>query len=221
MSDWTLLTIAVVALLGGMGIALIFCRCRGEGTIPQPSLEAGTLVRLTVDGRQFKTLFHHRQGETLWLVPPLRSGLPVSFPQGTVGTLEAALPAGIYTASIQCTARCTNPSLIGLQLTSTWRYMQRRRYERTLVRGEAKVEIEYGGDRWIGWIQDISQGGMRLVSPVSVPEGALLLLRLPSTLTKSTPTERWARVVACQRTAHRTGYAYTVRLAYTDAPPSS
>ncbi len=217
MSDWSLLIVALLALLGGVGIAYATCRHRPNCPFTAPYLEPDTRVEFKVGNQRFTTLLHSVEGETLWLVPPLRNGLPLSFPQGTAGTLTVALPSGIYSASFQFTERRTRPrSLLGIRLSSAYKHTQRRRDERIPLPDEAQVEILTPQDCWIGWVQDVSRGGMRLVCPVGFPTGASLALLLPSTLAKSDSAERRARVVACERAVHRASYAYIVRLAYID-----
>ncbi|MFQ3611347.1 MAG: PilZ domain-containing protein [Fimbriimonadales bacterium] len=218
MNEWILLTLGVIALLGGIAINLVGCLARGRCLFVQPPLEPDTRVQLTVGGKRFTTLLHHREDETLWLVPPLQMGLPIAFPEGSVGTLEVALPTGLYRASIQFLGRRTNPSLIGLRLSSAWQHTQRRHHERIPLPDEVQVEVQTHQERWIGWVRDVSHGGMCLISPVDFSGGTSLHLTLPSALAQGASSERWARVVACRRAVHRAGYAYLVHLAYTDAP---
>jgi len=173
-------------------------------------------VRLTVGNKLFTTLLHHLEGETLWLVPPLQMGLPVSFVEGTSGKLEVALPSGIYSASIRFTERRVKPSLLGFQVTSAWQRTQRRQHERVPLSDEAQVEIQTAQERWIGWVQDVSAGGLRVACPTAIAEGAQVQLGLPSYLARGSSAERVARVVDCQRGLHHTSYTYILRLAFTD-----
>lgn len=209
-----------LALLGGLLIALAGRRwglCPLENC---PALEPGQRIELTCEGRCYATLLTGVDGETLFIVPPLQRGLPVSFQTGAFAELRLTTPAGVFETTIQFTGRQTKPQpMLCARVARRWKRTQRRHYERFMLPDEVNVVILRQNEQWIGWARDVSLGGMRLIAPASAAVQEQIRLELPTALRglAGSATERKARVVACERAPTRSGYAYQLRLAFVDA----
>ncbi|MFN7017942.1 MAG: PilZ domain-containing protein [Fimbriimonadales bacterium] len=208
-----------LALLGGLLIALAG---RRWGLCPfqhGPALEAGQRVELTTAGKRYATFLLGVDSETLRFAPPLERGLPVSFEAGTFAQLRLTTPAGVFEATIRFTGRQTTPApSLCACVVGRWQHTERRRHERIPLPDEVHVRICYGGEQWVSWAHDVSAGGLRLIAPVPAPVNTQVRLELPTALRGLTDSneERTARVVACDRAPTRHGYAYQLRLAFTD-----
>ncbi|MCS7208080.1 MAG: flagellar brake protein [Fimbriimonadales bacterium] len=210
----------VVALVGGFVITPMSRRWKLCPCAACPALEVGQRVELSVAGVRYATLLSGTEGETLLLVPPLRRGLPVSFEAGTSAQIRLTTPAGVYEATVQFTGRQVQPTpLLHARLVRRWSHLQRRRHERIPLPDEVNVSIRIAGEPWVGWARDVSVGGIRLIAPAPAPLNAQVMLELPRALRgimETERSERVARVVACERAPTRYGYAYQLRLAFTD-----
>lgn len=209
-----------LALLGGLLITLSGRRWRLCPSDTCPALEAGQRIEFTVAGERYATVLRDWDGETLYLVPPLRRGIPYAIEPGCMAEVRLTTPAGVYEAPIQFTGRQTRPEpLLIARRTRPWRHIQRRCHERIGLPDEVNVAIALAGEQWVGWVRDVSVGGMRLIAPAPLPVNAQVRLELPSALRGLTDSdaERLARVVACERAPTRHGYAYQLRLAFIDA----
>ncbi|MCS6923552.1 MAG: PilZ domain-containing protein, partial [Fimbriimonadales bacterium] len=206
-----------LALLGGLIIALSGRRWRLCPSSACPALEAGQRIEFTLAGERYATVLRAWDGETLYLVPPLRRGIPYAIEPGCIAEVRLTTPEGVYEAPIQFTGRQTHPEpLLIARPMRRWKHIQRRRHERVCLPDEVNVALALAGEQWIGWVRDVSVGGMRLIVPTPLPENAQVRLELPSTLRGLTDSdaERLARVVACERAPTRHGYAYQLRLAF-------
>lgn len=209
-----------LALLGGLLMTLSGRRWRLRPLNACPALEAGQRIEFTVAGERYATVLRAWDGETLYLVPPLRRGIPYAIEPGCTAEMRLTTPEGVYEAPIQFTGRQARPEplLIARRMRS-WKHIQRRRHARICLPDEVNVALALTGEQWIGWVCDVSLGGMRLIAPTALPVNAQVRLELPSTLRGLTDSdaERLARVVACERAPTRHGYAYQLRLAFIDA----
>ncbi|OYT69999.1 MAG: hypothetical protein CFK49_02355 [Armatimonadetes bacterium JP3_11] len=208
-----------LALLGGLTVALAG---RRWGLCPLehcPALEAGMRLELLYEGKPYVTLLAGVDGDTLFIIPPLQRGLPVSFPTGAFAQLRLKTPAGVFETTLQFVGRQTKPQpMLLVRVVHRWRRTQRRRHERLPLPDEVNVVIQRHHERWIGWARDVSSGGMRLIAPAPAAVHEQVRLELPTALRglAGSASERTARVVACERAPTRNGYAYQLRLAFID-----
>ncbi|MCS7300031.1 MAG: flagellar brake protein [Fimbriimonadales bacterium] len=221
MTDWASVGTGLgLAMLGGLLLALASRRWSLCPLQSCPTLEAGQRIELRLADAHYTTVLTGVDGETLLITPPLRRGVPVAFELGTFAQLRTATPAGVYEATIQFTGRRMQPApALQARLASRWAHQQRRRHERIILPDEVTVPIWIATEPWIGWARDVSAGGMRLIAPVPAPPNAQVTLELPAALRGVAETAgemRVARVVACERAPTRHGYAYQLRLAFTD-----
>ncbi len=221
----TLLIGGGIALLGGWAIAR-WGRClRLPNTCP--NLQPDQRVRITVGDSSYTTVLKSVKGGALLLVAPLHKGLPLSFPPNTQGNLEVALPSGVYRATIRFTGRGVyhepsgqgqehTVSVLTAQVQGRWHHTQRRQSPRVPLVEEVSIEIETDGESFIGWVRDISKGGMYLFVPIPLDVGAELTLDVPPSLrARGIPHERYrAKVLACERALSRWGYLYGLRVAF-------
>ncbi|MER3403498.1 MAG: hypothetical protein C4336_08880 [Armatimonadota bacterium] len=211
---------AVLALVGGMLVAwwgrrvCVPCVC--------PPLQVCQRLQIEVSGDVYSTLLYAANREHLELYPPLRRGLPVRFEAGTHATLSLATSGGLYTAKAVFTGyardRTQGTALLIAQVRGAWRMQQRRRHPRWYLPKEVAIEAQANSKTFVGWVQDISEGGMRLFAPIPLPEGMPVHLELPPSLRGYArfPSNRLAHVLACERALHHTEYQFTLRLAFTD-----
>ncbi|MCS6919994.1 MAG: flagellar brake protein [Fimbriimonadales bacterium] len=218
--DWNTLGVGLgLALLGGLLIALSGRRWSLCPLRACPALEAGQRIEFTASDQRYTTLLQGWDGETLYIAPPLQRGLPLSMELGSFAELRLTTPAGVYEATIQFVGRSAKPQpMLHARLASRWRHIQRRQHERVLLPDEVNVAVQHGGEQWIGWARDVSVGGLRLIAPAPAPTNAQVRVELPAALrgVADSGAERLARVVACERAPTRHGYAYQLRLAFTD-----
>lgn len=214
-----------VALLGGWAIARWGHRFRAYPTCP--NLQPDLRVRITVEGTSYSTVLKSVKEGTLLLLAPLHEGLPLSFAPDTVGSLEVVQPGGVYKATVRFTGRGVyrEPSAEGqtqafsvlhAQVQGRWHHTQRRRSPRVPLAEEVPIEVKIDADTFIGWVKDISAGGIYLYVPTPIASGIQLTLDIPPSLrAKGLTHERYtAKVLACERALYGWGYLYGLRVAF-------
>lgn len=206
-----------LALLGGVAIA--WWSRRACPLCPRPPALTHQRVQIEVEGQTDTTLLNTMTERHLVLTPPMRNGLPLRFEPGTRVRLTLTAPGGVYTAESQFTGFTREGSHHYLLVAnpSRWQVHQRRRYPRALLADEVPVEAHASGKTFVGWVQDVSAGGMRLFAPLPLAEGTLLQLEIPPSLKSAlSRAVRTAQVRACKRTLHRSDYLFCLHLAFTD-----
>lgn len=206
-----------LAVLGGA--AITWWSRRACPFCPRPPVMAHQRVQMEVEGQTYTVLLHTITESHLVLTPPVRNGLPLRFETGTRVRLTLTAPGGVYTMESQFTGftREGAHSYLLIANPSRWQVHQRRRQPRVLLADEVPLEACANGKTFIGWVQDVSAGGMRLFAPVPLAEGTLLQLDIPPGL-KGALSEgiSTAQVRACKRTLHRHDYLFCLHLAFTD-----
>ncbi len=176
-------------------------------------------VQIEVEGQVYTTLLSTTTERHLVLAPPTRNGLPLRFEAGTRVRLTLTAPGGVYTAESHFTdfTREGSHSYLLIANPSCWQVHQRRRHPRVLLSDEVSLEARANGESFIGWVQDVSAGGMRMVAPLPLAAGTLLHLDIPPSLQSArSKAVRTAQVRACKRTLHRSNYLFCLHLAFTD-----
>ncbi len=211
---------AVVALLGGLAIAR-WGRCLRHPS-ECPPITPEQRASIIVEGATYSTVVKDLQGNTLTLLAPLHKGLPLSFPPETLGTLEVSMLGGVYTAEIRLTGRGTyqegerGASVLYAQVQGRWRHLQRRQSQRVQVIEEVPIEAQTGNMSFIGWVRDISAGGVYLTAPVALETGTQIILEIPPSLRAKgvLDEQRKAVVLSCERTLKGWDYLYGLRIAF-------
>lgn len=211
---------AVLALIGGMLVAWWGRRvCK---PCVRPPFQMCQRLQIEVGGDVYSTLLYATHEKHLELYPPLRRGLPVRFEVGTPATLSLTTSGGLYTAKAVFTgyARdCTQGTVLLIaQIRGPWRVQQRRRHLRWYLPKEVAIDVQANGKTFVGWVQDISKGGIRLFAPIPLPEGTQVRIELPPSLAGHSrfQSNRFAQVLACERALHHTEYQFALRLAFID-----
>ncbi len=213
------------ALLGGWAIAR-WGRCFWTPHAC-PNLLPDQRVQITVESTSYTTVLKSAKEGILLLLAPLHRGLPLSFPPDTAGSLEVAQPSGVYKAPIRLTGRGVyrEPSAEGeeraysvlyAQVQGRWHHTQRRQSSRVLLAEEVSIEVKTDTDSLIGWVKDISAGGMYLFVPTPIASGTELTLDIPPSLRAKgvLHVSCRAKVLACERALRRWGYLYGLRVAF-------
>jgi hypothetical protein len=190
---------------------------RGKHQRPSsPLLREGMKLEIVASGQVYQTALHAIEGDVLWLLPPLRLGLPLSFAPQTPVELCICVSGGQFTALTPLIGRRTQPqSLIGFRLPRQWCCNQRRRHERMKLSSERLVDVLMGERVLMGWLQDLSAGGARLYLRNPVPVPGLIHLRL----NEDDPAIS-AQIVTCERALYHHRYEYALRVRFQEPQTS-
>lgn len=176
----------------------------------QPLLYEGMVVGIRFNGQTHKSVLWRIENNSLWLLPPLKLGLPVSFPPESLIELHIHTPGGLFSAITELSGCRTQPqAMIGLKIPHRWIYEQRRLHPRTTLVEELPAKINVNGNYVTGWLQDISAGGVRLNTRSALPAGGSVTLNLCSL-----DLALKGRIIACRRVLHNKTYEYELRIAF-------